>query len=99
MLELMTIGYEGLSLREFFDLLSRCKVERLIDVRAVPLSRKKGFSKTPLSEQLARRGIEYTHYPDLGCPKDIRESYKADDDWAKYTEKFRAYLPNQSEAL
>ena len=47
----MTIGYEGLSLEEFFGLLREGRVERIVDVRQMPLSRKKGFSKNVLRER------------------------------------------------
>lgn len=95
----MTIGYEGLSLDEFFPLLSEGRVERIVDVRQMPLSRKKGFSKTALREAAAVRGFEYVHLSALGCPKPIREAYKADGDWAKYTSSFLAYLATQQEPL
>ncbi len=43
---LYTLGYEGLSLAEFFDRLAQAGVSRLVDVRELPLSRRPGFSKT-----------------------------------------------------
>lgn len=95
----MTIGYEGLSLDEFFELLHVGLVERIVDVRQMPLSRKKGFSKTALREAAAVRGFEYVHLSALGCPKPIRDAYKADGDWAKYTGSFLAYLATQHEAI
>lgn len=63
-----TIGYEGRSLSDFLDALHGAGVARLIDVRALPLSRRKGFSKTPLREALAGRQIEYVHVRDAGNP-------------------------------
>lgn len=49
-------------------------VKRLIDVRAVPLSRKPGFSKNILANGLAEAGIEYVHLKALGTPPDGREA-------------------------
>jgi uncharacterized protein (DUF488 family) len=99
MIELMTSGYEGLSSQEFFAILNRCGVETLIDVRELPLSRKKGFSKTALSQEAAQRGVGYLHMAALGCPKPIRHDYRQNGDWEKYTDRFLKYLATQESAL
>jgi uncharacterized protein (DUF488 family) len=99
MTELFTIGYEGLDPKRFFALLSRCGVEMLVDVRDLPVSRKKGFSKATLSGLCEQNEIEYRHIPALGCPRDIRHGYREDGDWANYTVHFKAYLAQQSEAV
>lgn len=91
----MTIGYEGMTLKEFLDLLVRCRVTMLVDVREMAISRKPGFAKVALSAALAGRGIKYEHLVDLGCPKDIRHKYREDSDWAHYTRKYKAYLETQ----
>ena len=60
---LFTIGYEGRALDELIAELQAHRIDRVIDVRELPLSRRRGFSKTPLREALAahdicvRRGI------------------------------------------
>ena len=95
----MTIGYEGLSLEEFFGLLREGRVERIIDVRQMPLSRKKGFSKNSLREAACARGFEYVHLSAFGCPKSIRDAYKADKNWDRYTRSFLTYLATQESAL
>lgn len=77
--ELFTVGYEGRSLNELVDASCAAGVERLIDVRELPLSRRKGFSKTALGETLRKSGIEYTHVKALGNPKPNRERYWAGD--------------------
>ena len=58
MIDLMTIGYEGLELSEFFALLKHSKVSMIVDVRELPLSRKRGFAKAALAEGLATHGIK-----------------------------------------
>lgn len=63
-----TVGYEGRSLPEFIEMLQGAGVERVVDVRALPLSRRKGFSKTPLSQALSEGGIEYVHVRAAGNP-------------------------------
>jgi uncharacterized protein (DUF488 family) len=72
---LYTVGYQGRSLAELLDSLSRAEVQRVVDVRELPLSRKPGFSKTALAAALAERGIEYVHVKPLGNPKANRERY------------------------
>ena len=52
MIELMTIGYEGMTLKEFLDVLKRCRVSMLVDVRELAISRKPGFAKVALSAAL-----------------------------------------------
>lgn len=72
--DLFTIGYEGLLQPQLLDLLKAAGVTLLLDVRAVPLSRKTGFSKTVLAASLHASGIEYVHDRRLGTPKPGREA-------------------------
>ena len=76
-LRLFTIGYEGATQVEFLDALKVAGVERVIDVRAVPNSRRPGFSKTPLRNALAEVGIDYVHLRALGTPADGRAAARA----------------------
>lgn len=76
---LFTVGYESRLLDELIDELVGAGVERLVDVRELPLSRRRGFSKTGLSEALSEVGIEYVHVRALGNPKPNRERYWAGD--------------------
>ncbi|MFZ1344188.1 DUF488 family protein [Thiothrix eikelboomii] len=87
-----TVGYEGMGLDEFVQCLQLAGVHLLVDVREVPLSRKPGFSKKGLSAYLQSKGIDYLHIQALGCPKSIRNQYKFDHDWMRYTRDFLAYL-------
>ena len=73
-MKLYTIGYEGSTQAEFISALKKAGVERIIDVRAVPLSRKPGFSKNILKNGLAEAGIEYVHLKALGTPAEGREA-------------------------
>lgn len=76
---IFTIGYEGATMDEFLAALTKAHVERVIDVRALPLSRRPGFSKTPLKNALAEVGIEYVHLKALGTPKEGRDAAKKGD--------------------
>ena len=71
---IFTIGYEGATQAELIAALGAAGVERVIDVRAVPLSRKPGFSKNVLAAGLAEAGIDYVHLKALGTPPAGREA-------------------------
>jgi uncharacterized protein (DUF488 family) len=76
-LRIFTIGYEGTTVPEFIAALERAGVERVIDVRALPLSRRPGFSKTALGAALGEAGIEYVHLKALGTPAEGRAAARA----------------------
>ena len=76
-MRIFTIGYEGATVGEFLGALEKAGVKRLIDVRAVPNSRRPGFSKTPLRNALAEAGIDYVHLRALGTPADGRAAARA----------------------
>jgi uncharacterized protein (DUF488 family) len=42
----------------------------VVDIRKLPLSRKKGFSKTALKELLNGENIEHQNFQALGAPKE-----------------------------
>ena len=52
-----TIGYEGASVPDFIAALRWAGIALVLDIRAAPVSRKKGFSKSPLAQHLAEAGI------------------------------------------
>lgn len=79
-MRLFTIGYEGATVPEFLAALQNAGVERVIDVRAIPNSRRPGFSKTPLRNALAEEGIDYVHLRALGTPADGRAAARAGRD-------------------
>lgn len=72
-----TIGYEKASLEDFIATLLHAEVNVLVDIRDVPISRRKGFSKAALKEALETRGIVYVHLKGLGDPKEGREAARA----------------------
>lgn len=47
-----TIGYEGASLPDFFATLQHWGVQRVLDVREIAQSRRRGFSKNALQGPL-----------------------------------------------
>lgn len=76
-MRIYTIGYENATVGDFLHALTEAGVKRVIDVRAVPNSRRPGFSKTPLRNALAEVGIEYVHLRALGTPADGRAAARA----------------------
>ncbi|MEG3122628.1 DUF488 domain-containing protein [Sphingomonas sp. GB1N7] len=78
-MKIFTIGYEATTMAEFLAALKGAGVERVIDVRALPLSRRPGFSKSSLAASLAEAGIGYVHLKALGTPKRGRDAAKKGD--------------------
>src|SRR5690349_15467777 len=74
---LATIGYEGATIREVLDTLAGAKIDTLVDVRAVAMSRRPGFAKSALSAHLRERGIEYLHLRGLGTPAEGRSAARS----------------------
>jgi uncharacterized protein (DUF488 family) len=76
-MRIFTIGYEGATVGEFIAALHSAGVKRVIDVRALPLSRRPGFSKSSLRASLEQSGIEYIHLKALGTPSEGRTAARA----------------------
>lgn len=91
MTTLYTIGYEGADLSAFLATLGEVGVKQVADIRDVPVSRKKGFSKNKLAEALCEVGISYAHYKPLGDPKEGREAMRLGDR-AKFLSVFNEHV-------
>ena len=76
---IFTIGYEGATVDEVVCALKAAGVELVADVRAVPNSRRPGFSKNGFAATLAENGIAYRHLKALGTPKEGRDAAKKGD--------------------
>jgi uncharacterized protein (DUF488 family) len=66
--QLFTVGYAGKRLEDFLGALVGAGVQVVLDVRELPLSRSRGFSKTPLRKALSTVDIEYVHMREAGNP-------------------------------
>ena len=88
-LSLATIGYEGRSLEEYFNILIRNGIDTLCDVRRNPISRKYGFSKVTLEKACKGTGISYCHFPQLGIPSHERERLECQSDYDALFERYR----------
>jgi uncharacterized protein (DUF488 family) len=84
-----TVGHSTRPIEDFLALLERERIERLVDVRAFPGSRRyPQYNHEGLARSLANAGVEYLHRPALGGrrrpPKDALPS-------AWRNEGFRGY--------
>jgi hypothetical protein len=91
---LSTIGYEGAALDDFIATLKKAKIRRLIDVRELPLSRRKGFAKRALATALAEEGIEYIHLRGLGDPKSGRLAARQGN-YSKFRKIFTRHMMSE----
>ena len=91
-MNLFTLGYEGLKLERFIEILNENQVDTLVDVRDYPYSRKPGFSQAALNLAVQSNGIRYIHVKALGAPKPIRDAYKQDGDWTRYSIDYKRHL-------
>lgn len=92
--DLFTVGYQGKTVPEMLAKLKAAGVELVVDVRALPLSRKRGFSKTGLSNSLAAAGIEYLHAKAAGNPfRDQKE------DVERCLSLYRKHLAGRSDVV
>jgi uncharacterized protein (DUF488 family) len=96
---LFTVGYEGYDISSFIDHLKAFNITRLIDVREIPLSRKKGFSKSALRKRSEAESIEYVHIKSLGSPSRIRDQLKHDHDYVRFFSSYTKYLTNNFDSI
>lgn len=99
MTRIFTIGYEGANINDFIETLRCMGVETLLDVREIPISRKKGFSKSRLSEELFGAGIDYRHEKKLGSPKPVRDRLKVSGDYTRFFREFGHHLKQHTDLL
>ena len=78
-MRIFTIGYEGVTQADLVATLKAAEVELLADVRAVPLSRRAGFSKNVLAAGLREAGVDYVSLKALGTPPEGREAARRHD--------------------
>lgn len=98
-MKLYTMGYEGLDGRQFLANLVHYGVNVVADIRKIPLSRKKGFSKTALKEMLSHRNIEYLNFQGLGAPKEIRDELYQSRDYNRFFKKYIESISDRHDLL
>jgi uncharacterized protein (DUF488 family) len=94
-----TVGYEERTIDEFVQRLQKYDIKVLVDVREIPASRKKGFSKTKLNEMLGSVGIKYLHVRELGSPRELRKKLYADKDYTYFFSEYKKHLNRNIDVL
>jgi len=98
-MQLFTLGYEAMESGAFLDVIESNKIDLLLDIRELPLSRRKGFSRTALRRSLETRGVDYRHERSLGSPKPLRDRLRADGDYDTFFRGFASHLAGQRRLL
>jgi len=94
-----TAGYEGESVDFFFQKLIRAGVQRIIDVRSNPVSRKYGFSRRTLERLSDKLAIQYCHFRDVGVPSTWRAKLTCYSDYQKVLNMYeRRVLPKAGDS-
>ena len=97
---LYTIGYEGISVEQYFERLIKADIKLLCDVRKNPLSQKYGFSKGILQTICTAMNIVYLHLPTLGIESSKRQNLNTTEDRAALFENYaNCTLPNTTDAI
>lgn len=73
-MEFFTIGYEGLGIKKFLEILQAKGVKTLLDARFNLFSRNPDFRKQKLAAHLEKAGIKYVYLKEYGNPGDIRKA-------------------------
>lgn len=92
---LFTIGFTEKSAEEFFELLEKAGVRRVVDIRLRNSSQLAGFAKAGDLAYFLRRvaDIEYVHVPDLSPTDALLDGYrKKTISWSAYEPAFRKLL-------
>ncbi|MDP6156982.1 MAG: DUF488 domain-containing protein [Candidatus Thermoplasmatota archaeon] len=96
---IVTIGYEGKNIDGVIRELSENKIHVLVDVRNNPFSRKKGFSKSRLTDHLKEAGIEYVHIPELGIESKRKKNLHTDEDYRRLFKEYSDDLQTKENHL
>lgn len=90
-MKIFTIGFTQKSAEEFFDILKRNGVERVIDIRVHPGGQLAGFAKDrDLAYFLKELGnIEYTYLPELAPEAEMMKTFRENKDWLAYEMSYK----------
>ena len=97
---LLTLGYEGISIEKYINLLIANGVKILCDVRKNAYSQKYGFTKAVLQKACDAVQIQYIHVPELGIDSNKRNSLKSQSDYDILFEEYeKTTLANNFDSL
>lgn len=95
MITLYTIGFTKKSAEQFFTLLKKNKVKKLVDVRISNGSQLAGFAKGRDLEYFTREllHIPYEHILDFATPKELLDKWHSQEvTWSQYEDIYLAAL-------
>jgi len=90
-IKLFTIGFTRKSAEQFFTLLAKADVRRVIDIRLNNVSQLAGFAKRDDLRYFLKTicDIDYIHMPELAPTKEILDSFKkSGGSWEDYRRDF-----------
>lgn len=94
-MKIFTIGFTKKTAEQFFNLLDRPDIKRVVDIRLNNSSQLAGFTKSEDLRFFLRRviGKDYAHLPQLAPTADILKAYRdGKEDWAGYERDFLALM-------
>jgi len=94
-MEIYSIGFTKKTAEEFFGLLKRAKIARLVDVRRNNVSQLAGFAKREDLKYFLREicGAEYVHELLLAPTQEMLDRYKKEKGgWEEYEKEFLELL-------
>jgi uncharacterized protein (DUF488 family) len=94
-----SLGYQHHTPASLVEQLQAHGIALLVDVRDLPLSRKKGFSKTPLKAAIEAAGLAYLNLRDLGAPREVRQGKAAGWEVGKFRAAYARHLARQEAAI
>ena len=98
-MEVYSIGFTKKTAQQFFDLLRRERIRRLLDVRLNNVSQLAGFTKRDDLKYFLREicSTEYLHEPLLAPTQEILDAYKKKHGgWEEYEQKFLALMSERN---
>jgi uncharacterized protein (DUF488 family) len=94
-MKIFTIGFTRKTAEQFFTLLDRPDLRRVLDIRLNNASQLAGFTKSADLQFFLRRilGKDYVHLPELAPSAEILKAYRdSNGDWNRYANDFNALV-------
>ncbi|HCN68135.1 MAG TPA: hypothetical protein DIT03_07680 [Candidatus Accumulibacter sp.] len=94
-MKVFTIGFTRKTAEQFFGLLDRPDLKRVLDIRLNNTSQLAGFTRSADLRFFLRRviGKDYVHLPQLAPTADMLKTYRdGNADWAAYERDFLALI-------
>jgi uncharacterized protein (DUF488 family) len=96
---LWTLGFEGRTPAEVVSILREYRIERVVDIRWLPMEEDASFSKPALSAILANANIAYDMRRELAPKRDALDSFADTGDLDTLTEHFDTDVPDKAVAM